>query len=1653
MDLIPGAFEGVKVNPNAKKKSLRKKKAFVEQMDIFDILFTEENKENFKQQYVSAVEETIEEVKKPLSLLFEASSELLDFKLTKQLKLSGTIDEKIERNIKAIQTLNNLKAYGKYATESEQKNLAKYSGWGGLSVAFQKSKYNYRIKNLLSNEDYTSIVNTVNTAFYTPIEVIRFIYAVLERMGFEGGHILDPATGTGHFLGVMPQNIRENSKIVAIEKDSISGTIAQQLYQTADVKINGYEDTYLKDNSFDLIITNVPFVDISVVDKYDKDLNKHNLLLHDYYFAKSLRKVRDGGIIAFITSAGTMDKENTKLRELMSNSCDLLGAIRLPYNAFKSIANVDVMTDIIFLQKTNEPTETSWMNTKGYNGANINEYYVDHPYMMIGELKEISSRFGKKHILEFKGDLDKELTKKISMFPIDVYEALNDDSYRYEEAEIVTIAGTNLERNLKPFSYTKYEGKYYQRQGVHLLPINVKNPQLLDEFITLKNQVKLLIDEQLENCSDEKFVSLQNELADIYDNFKNNYGYINSKGVKKLLSDDPEYFLVASIEKEVTGNTYAKGPFFTTRTIGARQRIEKADSVEDALIYSFGEKGTMDLAYISNLLKRDLIEVREELLQKGLIFYDIDKDDYVHRDEYLSGNVKKKLKLAQDLVAEVPSLNRNIMALEGVQPEYIYDVYYQLGTTWIDENIYNKFVTELLQCDTVSVKYSKALGKFTITVSGYISPIINRTTYGTNRLNAVQIIRHAFNLTNPVIFDEIETSDGKTKKVKNVEATELARSKVDIIRNEFLVWVDKNPEVKDKLITYYNDNFNNIVNRKYHGDFLKPRINPNIKLRDYQKNAVARIIQSNYNTLLAHEVGAGKSFTMMTSIMEMKRLGIICKPMIIIPNSMVESGQFVNEFLTLYPYANVLSATSKDFSKANRRKLINKIATVDWDAIVIGHSSFKMIPLDKEFQSGMINDKISEYDSIIYELDEQEDKIAIKQIQKQIDRLKVRLEKLMLSEVDDGLPTFDKLGIDFIQIDEAHNFKNLGISTRLTGISGVQTSDAQKSFDLHCKIEYLRQKYGKKVVTFATATPISNSICEAYTMMLYLIPEVLEQYGLKEFDSWASTYGKIVSQLEVDVIGQGFKVKDRFAEFCNVPELITMFRETADVMTKDMLNLPIPKLQTGGIINVSVEPSQKIKEYVENLVNRAEAIERKLVSPMDDNMLLITTDGRKVATDPRLVGIEANDYEDTPKLNAVCDNVYKEYVQGAAEKLTQIIFLNLGTPTSKGFNLYNDIRDRLVSMGIPKEQVQFIHEANTPEKRSRMLTEFRNGDFRILIGSTSKLGEGQNLQNRLKCLHEVDCEWKPALITQKEGRCLRVGNLNKEVAIYRYLVKGTFDVYMWQTCETKAKYIDQIMNNKTGARKVEDLGETILSFAETKALACNNPLIMEKFKIDKQVQQLQILEKGFKEQQIIAFRKKKDYEYKKNEYIELREQLKIDVDYAERNWSNDFKITINELNYCERVLAGEKLIEYLDNLKVTYTHELLEKSMKVGEFRGFDIMYKLSKDIDNSGLVKRIGLKHNKFHFIDFSISPLGLITRIENRVKGLTQTISILEEDIDKLKENLIMVDKELTREFNKAIELRDLLEKQRLINTELNVNSGVSQITEVSEETEEAV
>lgn len=1341
------------------------------QTSLFNLDFnvvTPEKKEEPKSVLTSIVEKTVNTVSQVMSF-FKSEQESIDFKITKRnFKEEGSLKEKFSKNIAAIKLLRKLEIEERLATKDEQNILAQYIGWGGLAKAFDSkdpkwsNEYN-NLKNLLHEEEYASARKSINTAFYTPIDIIRFIYSVLQRMGFEGGKILDPSMGTGYFEGVMPDAIRENSKIDGIELDSISSRIAKQLYQNMKVMNIGYEKAKCKNDSYDVILGNIPFGDFTLFDEVDKELNDLKLLIHDYYFVKSLKKVREGGIIAFITSAGTLDKQDTKLRSLMEEKVKFLGAVRLPYTAFKTLSNTEVTTDIIFLQKCSKVEEDAikWLNVKEVSkdsGIFINEYFINNPHMMIGEMKLKSSQFGFSQICaaDKDKDLEKCLDKLIKYFPLDVYDARENDYYMYEEESLLD---STQYPDLKEGGYELIQDKLYQKQGDKLLPCDFRGKtfNIIRDLIALKKHVLLMIDEQLKNCSDSTLGELQDKLHNLYNSFTFSYGALNSKEVKKAFQDDPDYYLLTSLENKDEHGNFIKGEFFTQRTISAERNITHADTVEDGLILSLNVKGKLDLNYVAGLCSKDVENVKSYLIGKELIYLNPETAEFELRDQYLSGNVRKKLKLAKAKLAENSIYQLNIDALETVVPEYVYDVFFQLGSTWIPTHVIKEFIVKILNVQDQSklhVSYNNYLSIWKVITDKKLSISNAKLTfeYGTNRRNALSILTDTLNLKDIEVYDTIQDDNGKEKRVLNPKETQFARQKQDQIKVEFNAFIDNNESLKKELLEIYNDTFNSIVNRSFDGSILHlPGINPNIQLREHQKKAVARTLFDDKNVLLYHSVGTGKSFTMQASAMELVRLGLAKKPMFVIPNNLVKSGQFANEFLKLYPAAKLLVATDKDFSRKNRRKLINKIATNNYDGIIIAHSSFKLISVSKEMEEEFYDKQISEIDEVISLLDKDADKFMIKRLEKRRQSLENKAKKLMSIKRDETL-NFERLGIDYLYVDEAHRFKNLYVYTaNLAGISGVPTQVSEKAMDLYMKTSYLNKKYNNKAVCFATGTAISNSMAEIFNMMRYLMQNILEEQGFYTFDAWASTFGEVVSALEVTPTGKGFRANQRFSKFNNVPELMKLFKEVADIITADMVDLKLPKIRTGRPIVEEIHTTSAMKYFVDNLVKRAEDIYKGLVKPWEDNMLSVTNHGRMMAVDPRLVGLPAYSLSDSPKLERLVNNIFTEWKNGQVSKTTQLVFSDLGTPTGNSFNFYEAIRTELVAMGIPKEEIKFIHEGSTDEKRTKLLEDVREGRVRILIGSTDKMGEGMNVQQKLACIHECDCPWRPSEVGQTLG--------------------------------------------------------------------------------------------------------------------------------------------------------------------------------------------------------------------------------------------------------------------------------------------------------------
>lgn len=1622
-----------------------------EQMDLFSCfnVLSVEKKEEKKSTVTDIVKTAIEKTVDKVVSLFKNDHETIDFKLTKRnFKEEGSLKEKFNRNINAIKLLKKIESENRLATKDEQTILAQYVGWGGLAKAFDSKdgswakEYN-ELKSTLTEEEYASARRSTNTAFYTPIPIIRFIYNVLIRLGFEGGKILDPSMGIGYFEGVMPDNIRENSKIEGIELDNLSSRIAKQLYQNIKITNSGYESTILKDNSYDLIISNIPFGDFTIYDEVDKDLNELNLFIHDYYFIKSLRKVREGGIIAFITSAGTMDKKDTKLRALLKDNVRFLGSVRLPYIAFKQLANTEVTTDIIFLQKISENVDdTAWLDVREIdNNITINEYYINNPHMMLGKMKLKSSQFGFAQICEADKELDleKALDKMVKYFPADVYFPLDNDYYMYDDDELLD---SSMFPNLKDGGYEVFEGKIYQKQGDKLLPTDFKGKsyQMIVKLVELKNHVLLMIDEQIKGCSDDRLVELQKQLNTLYTNFTFSYGVLNSKEVKKVFEDDPDYYLLCSLEVKNKDGYYEKGAFFTERTISSEKHITHVETVEDALIVSLNIRGTIDLEYIAALCSDTVENAKNTLLKKGLIFINPLTEKYELREEYLSGNVRKKLKIAKEKVSENPIYQLNVDALENVVPEYVYDVYFQLGSTWIPEDVIKSFVVELLDIsntEELTVTYNSYLSLWKVKKSKrlYINSSKMLVEYGTSRKSALHIINDTLNMKDVEVYDTIE-EDGKEKRVLNPKETQFARQKQDLIKSEFTNFIERHENIKKALIELYNDTFNAIVNRKFDGSFLTfPGKNPNITLRPHQQNAVARILFDKNNTLLAHSVGTGKTWTMQAAGMELVRLGLAKKVLYVVPNSLVKSGQFANEFLKLYPAARLLVATDKDFSKKNRRRLINKIATNNYDGIIMAHSSFKLIPVSAKTQQEFYNKQISEINNVIDLLDQEEDRFMIKRLEKRRQSLINKAKKLMDIKRDDTI-NFERLGIDFLFVDEAHRFKNLYVySANLAGISGVPTQVSDKAVDMYMKASFLNEQHSNKAVCFATGTPISNSMAELYTNMRYLIQNILDSQGLYTFDAWASTFGQVVSALEVTPTGKGFRSNKRFAKFNNVPELMSIFKECADIITSDMVDLQLPSLRGGKPIIEEIKPTEEMKAYVDSLVARAEAIYNGSVKPWEDNMLSVTNDGRMMAVDPRLVGIETHSIMDTPKLARVCENIYTEWMNGRVQKLTQLVFCDLGTPTGKGFNFYEAIRSRLVDMGIPKEQIKFIHEGNTDEKRAKLLEDVRDGVVRILIGSTDKMGEGMNVQNRLVAIHEVDCPWRPSDVEQREGRLVRQGNMNKEVAIYRYVVKSSFDAYSWQTIERKSSYIEQIMTGKSDVRSVEDITDKTLSYQETKAIACDNPIVLRKFEVDSEVQKLQLLQRAYKEQRSRLLFKIEDIKYEIKNTEEYIKAAKIDLQTAKTNSNKDseFEIKVGEKIFTERVKAGEAILEMLK----LFNNIGEEEEHTIGMYKGFELIYQKIHYLD--GWNRYLALKGELLYKVELSASAIGNITKLENIIDGFEKKIINKEQNLARLKAELISFESQTKLPFTEEKRLKELLIEQSKIDAELAVHQGV--------------
>ena len=1622
--------------------------AVVEKVENDTINAIDELKAIGQEQKVINLFKAREENGKPLNRdEYYKNQEKINYHIDNNSLGEGTPKEKVRRNIDAIKLLKKLEDENRLANKEEQEILASYVGWGGLPDVFDKSKDNWseeynELKEILTDEEYKSARASTLTAFYTPPVVINAIYDTLKSMGVEQANILEPSCGTGNFLGMLPQEM-QSSKLYGVELDSISGKIAKQLYQKANIKIQGYEKADLPDSFFDIAIGNVPFGDFKVNDKrYDKN----NFLIHDYFFAKTLDKVRPGGVIAFITSKGTMDKASPEVRKYLAQRADLLGAIRLPDNTFTKNAGTKVTSDIIFLQKRENLTDImpDWVYLdRDENNITMNKYFVDNPDMILGKIEMVSTAYG--YDSTCKAEEDTNLEEQLNYAITNIHGELQNNSIENEiEQEDTSIPAIPTVKN---YSYAIVDDKLYFRENSKMilqdeLPLTAQNR--IKGLILLREQVRELIDFQMEDYSDEKIHIAQAKLNELYDKFTKEYGLINSRANETAFSNDSSYFLLCSLEKiDGEGKFVGKADIFSKRTIKAKKKVLQVDTPDEALILSIQDKAKVDLDYMQQLCNMDKEEIINSL--EGVIFRVPDyenSDNWVTADEYLSGNVREKLKVAEQFAKEDSSFNINVEKLKEVIPKDLTasEIGIKLGSTWIPPEIIRKFIFELLDTPSynrwdIHVKYSN------ITAEWYIDGKSNDrnnvkayTTYGTSRINAYKIIEQTLNLKDVKIFDTFIDDEGRKQRVLNRKETAIACSKQDAIKEAFLNWVWEDPERRNHLVRLYNDKFNCIRPREYDGSHIGfVGMNPEIKLRTHQLNAVAHVLYGN-NTLLAHEVGAGKTFEMVAAAMESKRLGLCNKSLFVVPNHIIE--QFASEFLQLYPSANILVATKKDFETKNRKKFCSRIATGEFDAVIIGHSQFERIPMSIERQIALLEEQISDITKgIASEKSNRGENYTIKQMEKTRKSLETRLEKLHKEERKDDVVTFEELGVDKLFVDEAHNYKNLFLYTKMRNVGGIAQTEAQKSSDLFMKCRYLDEITGGKGSVFATGTPVSNSMAELYTMQRYLQYAGLKENSLEHFDNWASTFGETVTAIELAPEGTGYRAKTRFAKFHNLPELMAMFKEVADIQTAETLNLPTPEFEN---INVVVKPSEIQEEMVKALGERAEKIRSGTVDATEDNMLKITNEGRKLALDQRLMNPLLPDSESS-KVNSCAENVYRIWNENSDKKSTQLVFCDLSTPKDlKGYekeeftDVYNELKKKLIQKGIPPDEIAFIHEADNEVKKKELFSKVRKGQVRVLMGSTQKMGAGTNVQDKLIATHHLDCAWKPSDLTQRNGRMIRQGNENKKVYVYSYVTEKTFDSYMYQLVEQKQKFIYQIMTSKTPARTMEDIDDKALTYGEIKALATGNPKILEKTSLDTDVAKLRLLKQEFMNQKYSLQDKIIKYFPEEiarlNNKIGAMEEDTIKLqEYTRPNADGFSPMKINGITYTEKQEAGKRLLQSINDLKSMETRE-------IGEYRGFTM------EISFDSITRNIRLKlKNKFSYsIDLGTDVNGNITRINNCLENIAKDIPHERDLLDNTYFQLENAKQESQKEFPKEQELQEKLRKLEEINAELKINEN---------------
>ena len=1565
-------------------------------------------------------------------------SNAVNFHISDDRLGEGSPKEKFQRNVAAIKLLEQIEGENRYATPEEQQILSQYIGWGGLADAFDDSKSSWsaeyqQLKELLSPEEYRMARESTLNAHYTSPVIIRQMYETLEKMGFSKGNILEPSMGIGNFFGMMPDSMKE-SRLYGVELDSITGRIARQLYPQADVQIKGFEKTDYPNDFFDVAIGNVPFGQYKVA---DKQYDKNNFLIHDYFFAKTLDKVRPGGVVAFITSKGTMDKASPEVRRYLAQRADLLGAVRLPNTAFKANAGTEVTSDILFFQKRDRMVEreTDWVHLgEDADGIAMNAYFAEHPEQIVGKMEMVSGPYGMESTCKaddsspFEEQLAKALQNITGQIDtIDLDEELADDMSRQS---------IPADPSVKNFSYTVVENEVYYRENSVMKPVEVSDTakERIKGMVAIRNCTQELIDMQLEEYSDAAIKGKQAELNTLYDSFSKKYGLINSQTNKRAFNQDSSYCLLCSLEKlDDEGNFKGKADMFTKRTIKRAEVVTSVDTASEALAVSLAEKAKIDLDFMGELTGKDKDTLTEEL--RGVIFQNPLTDVWETADQYLSGNVREKLAIATTYAENHPEYATNVQALTQVQPRELdaSEIEVRIGATWIDQKYIDDFMRDIFQTpehlfrrDTIGVQFSGVTGEWNIKGKNadFGNTLVNMT-YGTSRVNAYKILEDSLNLKDTRVYDTIE-EDGKEKRVLNKKETMIASQKQEAIREAFKDWVFRDPERRQTLVAKYNELFNSTRPREYDGSHLKfPGMTPDIELKPHQKNAVAHVLYGD-NTLLAHCVGAGKTFEMTAAAMESKRLGLCQKSLFVVPNHLTE--QWASDFLRLYPGANILAATKKDFEPANRKKFCSRIATGDYDAVIIGHSQFEKIPLSQERQAATIERQIDEIELAIEQAKKDNgERYTIKQMEKSRKALQVRLDKLNDQSRKDNVVTFEQLGVDRLFVDESHNYKNLFLYTKMRNVAGIAQTEAQKSSDMFAKCQYLDEITGGKGVTFATGTPISNSMTELYTNMRYLQYGTLQKLGLGHFDAWAASFGETQTAIELAPEGTGYRAKTRFAKFFNLPELIALFKESADIQTPDMLKLPVPEAEYE---NVVLKPSEFQKEMVASLAERAEAVRDRQVQPYEDNMLKITNDGRKLALDQRLLNDMLPDEENSKAATCV-EKAYEIWENTKEQKSAQLIFCDLSTPKGDGtFNVYEDIKNKLMEKGVPEQEIAFIHDANTELRKAELFAKVRSGQVRFLLGSTAKMGAGTNVQDRLIALHHLDVPWRPSDIEQQEGRILRQGNQNDKVKIFRYVTEGTFDSYSWQLIENKQKFIGQIMTSKSPVRSCEDVDEAALSYAEVKALATGNPYIKEKMDLDIQVSKLKLMKANHTSQKYrMEDNITQHYPHQIAIFKERIEGFTADMDKYAKNKPEDkeqFFMQVGGKPYTDKKEAGTAIIAMCKEIKG------INASADVGEYLGF----KLNVTFDSFNNKFVMNVKGAMSHPMEVGSDPLRNITRINNVLEAMPAQLEEAQTKLSNVEHQLETAKAEVDKPFPQEAELSEKLERLAELNALLNMD-----------------